>query len=157
LREDMAASVVGCFRAATIGGRLVHAGDECLAADALNVADGRLTRCPTAGRTAGEQERSPTPEPAPPSAVREDPADGLPGAAVEDRRPSSGANDLALVDPKAGDPWTGEHVPKRGGQPQVALRRADAQPLPVGQDAVDALAVQQPLSRLADQLGFGFL
>src|SRR6266511_3501475 len=131
LRVDAAASVVRCFRAATIGGRLVHAGDERLAADVLNVADARLARRPTAGYTAGEQERPPTPEPAPPSAVREDPLDLLPRAAVKDRRPDGRADDLALVDPKAGDPWTGEHVPKRRGQPQVALRRANTEPLPV--------------------------
>src|SRR6266545_4653286 len=92
LRVDAAASVVWWFRAATIGGCLVHAGDEGLAADAPNVADARLPRRPTAGYTAGEQERPPTPERAPPSAAREDPADRLPRAAVKDRRPRGGAD-----------------------------------------------------------------
>src|SRR5215218_625230 len=157
LREDAPASVVRCFRAATIRGRLVHAGDKRLAAYVLNVTDPRLARRPTASHAASEEERSPTSEPAPTRAVREDLPDRLPGTAIKDRRPGGGADDLALVDPKAGDPWADEHVPKRRGQPQVALRRADAPPLPISQDAVDALAVRQTPGRLPDQLGFGFL
>src|SRR5829696_612986 len=141
LREDAPASLVRCFRAATIGGRLVDAGDKRLAAYVLNVTDPRLAQRPTASHTASEQKRSPTSEPAPPRAVREDLLDRLPRTAIKDRRPRGGTDDLTLVDPKAGNPWTGEHVPKRRGQPQVAVGRADAVPLPVGQDAVDALAV----------------
>src|SRR5438034_1203091 len=82
-----AASVVRCFRAAAVGGRLVDAGDERLAADALNVADSRLARCPAAGDATSQQERPPAPEPAPTRAVREDPPDRLPRAAIKDRRP----------------------------------------------------------------------
>jgi hypothetical protein len=82
LREDAPASMVGCFRAATIGRRLVHAGHKRLPADALNVIDPGLTRRPTAGHATSQQVRPSPPEPPPPRAVREDLLDRFPGAAI---------------------------------------------------------------------------